>query len=425
MVSVMVVRNFQIRNRKRNRERRNSSSSSSNMKDIRILEKGGGFLDLGLGRVIEMFDRFNGLTNNSQGVEGENENSNQYEAPVGPPPKWKRKQEEEIGYEYAPPPPAAAAATRSHHSTTAEQSSSTLPPYHDWQSIEDTALLPPPPSVRHEHSANNSSEEDAVRAHDWVQTHPLFTPSKPHSRIYAAVQEGDVNLVKPREMRGDVVKMGIGSFQGKAKSSRDALLVTSLPLYFASEDHPSANQGNKIIYFEVETVSIGAKKPGRGGREEEDSGLCLGFCAQPYPTWRLVGHERASLGVHGDDGRRFINDSYGGIDFTGPFQEGDILGIGMRFRSTTTTDDDDDFSSPIPIPISTAATTTTADIVEVFFTRNGRVEGTWNLFEQRDQASGDVKGLEGRWDLYGAIGVFGDVEFKTEFSRHRWTYHPS
>jgi hypothetical protein len=35
--------------------------------------------------------------------------------------------------------------------------------------------------------------------------------------------------------------------------------------------------------------------------------------------------------VHGDDGRRFVNDTWGGKDFTTKFVEGETVGIGMEF----------------------------------------------------------------------------------------------
>lgn len=37
--------------------------------------------------------------------------------------------------------------------------------------------------------------------------------------------------------------------------------------------------------------------------------------------------------MHGDDGRRFVNDTWGGKDFTIEFVEGETLGIGMEFSA--------------------------------------------------------------------------------------------
>lgn len=63
-----------------------------------------------------------------------------------------------------------------------------------------------------------------------------------------------------------------------------------------------------------------------------DTAVAVGFVGCPYPGFRLPGWNRGSLGVHSDDGRRYCNDSYGGKDFTMPFREGEVVGIGMCFR---------------------------------------------------------------------------------------------
>jgi len=39
----------------------------------------------------------------------------------------------------------------------------------------------------------------------------------------------------------------------------------------------------------------------------------------------MPGWQRGSLAVHGDDGRKYINDSWGGKDFTSSFKEGETL----------------------------------------------------------------------------------------------------
>ena len=94
------------------------------------------------------------------------------------------------------------------------------------------------------------------------------------------------------------------------------------PLYFAAAESPLQTGRPKIIYFEVRVIGVG----------HGETGIALGYCAKPYPTWRLPGWERASLGVHGDDGRRFVNDTWGGKDFTAKFVAGETVGIGMEFR---------------------------------------------------------------------------------------------
>ena len=144
--------------------------------------------------------------------------------------------------------------------------------------------------------------------------------------------------------------------------------------------------------------------------QEADAGVAIGFVAPPYPTWRLPGWQRGSLAVHGDDGRRYVNDPEGGADFTTAFKTGDTVGIGMVFG----------------IPSGPNANRPKAD-VQVFFTRNGKREDGWDLHEQRDADTGiegGVIGLEGEHDLLGAVGVFGGCDFAVRFAPGEWMYRP-
>ena len=189
----------------------------------------------------------------------------------------------------------------------------------------------------------------------------------------------------------------------------DACLLTSLPLYYASAESPVHTGRSKVIYFEIEILSMGFV----GGNDE--STIALGFCALPWPSWRLPGWERASLGVHSDDGHRYINDTLGGKDFTTPFKAGDTVGIGMSF------------SVPDHPPEYTtdSAPKRTQSKVEVFFTRNGKRDGSWNLHEELDKKRDlPIDGLDGLFDLYGAVGVFGIVDFTVKFRREEWLWRP-
>lgn len=108
--------------------------------------------------------------------------------------------------------------------------------------------------------------------------------------------------------------------------------------------------------------------------------------------------------MHGDDGRRYVDNSFGGQDFTSAFRKNDVVGIGMTF---------------------TAAGYAGGKIgCEIFFTRNGKKEGGWDLHEERDRdvEEGDVTGLEGRHDLLAAVGCFGGVEFEAILDPAAWKY---
>ena len=164
----------------------------------------------------------------------------------------------------------------------------------------------------------------------------------------------------------------------------------------------------KTIYFEVRVDSIGRRNA------EDESSIAIGYCAVPYPTWRMPGWERGSLAVHSDDGRRYVNDTDGGKDFTAPIRAGDTVGMGITYSIPRTTPD------YRPSPVEGAPLE-----AEIFFTRNGSKDGGWNLHEELDAESEfGVLGLDGKFDLYGAIGIFGEVGFKASFNRRDWLWQP-
>ena len=128
----------------------------------------------------------------------------------------------------------------------------------------------------------------------------------------------------------------------------------------------------------------------------------------------MPGWERGSLAVHGDDGRRYVNDTWGGKDFTLPFQVGDTVGLGMSFSFLDT-----------PPEYGAPPHTSTSLDVQIFSTRNGQKGESWNLHEELDSSKDlGVDGLDGHFDLYGAVGTFGGVEFDVSFNSCHWLWHP-
>ena len=211
----------------------------------------------------------------------------QYAPPSGPPPS---------SQQYAPPPGSPPGHQHYTPPSGPPPSIGEPPPYHDWTVIPDTSTLPPPPAQGHEQPyRNNADPNEADRAHDWCMHNRLVFPHQPTSAQVAAVANGDVRLMKPREYRGDLLMPGTGSWRGSTRAGmKDACLLTSSPLYFALADSPVHTGRSKTIYFEVEILSTGY-----AGRNNEST-IALGFCAMPYPTFRLPGWERGSLAVHSD-----------------------------------------------------------------------------------------------------------------------------
>ena len=324
-----------------------------------------------------------------------------FQPPPGPPPG----QFSNSGYAPppGPPPPHFSQPPPSYEA----------PIQHNWQVIPDTALLPPPPSIGYESSPTaNSSMEEGDRAFAWCVGNPLWPPYNIAPSTHAAIQNAQLALLRAPSFIGEIMpqpQAGHWKVRTHARC-RDSSILTNLPMYSAIVDTPLRTQRPKTIYFELKVTGIG-----RGGRslEEADAGIAIGFIAPPYPTFRLPGWQRGSLGVHGDDGRKYVNDTWGGVDFTTAFAPGDTVGIGMSF------------TIPKNPPSYEAEQQGKLMDIEVFFTRNGKKEGGWDGNEELDARSeGGTVGLRGDSDLFPAIGVFGGVDFEVFFHPSQWLYRP-
>ncbi|KIW84729.1 hypothetical protein Z517_00117 [Fonsecaea pedrosoi CBS 271.37] len=317
-----------------------------------------------------------------------------FEPPSGPPPSHRAASASLHHEEFSPPPGPPPS-----HQQNPEPDNP--PPYHDWTVIPDTSLLPPPPPLPQDYSpANNASYDSAARGHEWCAKHPVYTPSTPSHEIHLLANAGHITLEPPPlQLRKHVTTFRQTSPTTwkvvTGKHQQDAIFLASIPLYFACVDNPLLTSQSKTIYFEIAIRRI----------VDENSGIAIGFAAKPYPPWRLPGWHRASIGVHGDDGRRFVNDSWGGRDFVQAFKEGEVVGVGMHFSTQAAVD-------------SHARGTRTAKVkTRAFVTRDGRANERWgwDIDEERDERDEGVDGLMGEGDLYPAIGVFGAVEFEVRF----------
>lgn len=83
--------------------------------------------------------------------------------------------------------------------------------------------------------------------------------------------------------------------------------------------------GEEVHYFEV-TISQVAP----------DVVMAIGLCTRPYPSFRMPGWNRHSIGWHSDDGRKFCDDPDGGEDYSAPWgRQGDVLGCGWQSDNGT------------------------------------------------------------------------------------------
>ncbi|KAM7209005.1 SPRY domain containing protein [Naviculisporaceae sp. PSN 640] len=302
--------------------------------------------------------------------------------PPGPPPSHSKQDD------YAQPPPGPP------------PSHGEKKPEHDWQTlVPDTALFPPPPSFFSgfdRSPATNATEVEAEHGEQWCRDHPLTAPIHLDHQALEALNTHNIRLMEPTTgFRGSLTWRAPGIWSAKTDSrSLDSCIIGYPPMYSVTQHSPLASpSGKKTIYYEVFV-----KKDGNHG----DVCLALGYTALPYPSFRMPGWHRGSLAVHGDDGHKFINDRWGGKSFTEPFKRGERYGIGMTF---------------------TAANVRVE--VDIFFTRQGREIGRWNLHEEGDSEQDlPVTGLEGFHDLSCAIGTYTGVDFDIIFDPNNWLYRP-
>ncbi|KAL2126672.1 hypothetical protein VTI74DRAFT_431 [Chaetomium olivicolor] len=329
--------------------------------------------------------------------------SNDYAPPPGPPPSH-RPQED---MSYIAPPPGSPPSQRAHDDLSYVAPPPGPPPAenrpkHDWETVvPDTSLFPPPPSFFSgwdRSPAHNATEEEAVAGEAWCAQHPLTGPITLDAPALAALNAHNPRLMQPQNFRGTLVCKAPGLWAGQTDShATDSTIIAYPPLYTVtvhSPLSPTNTARSKTIYYEVQLT------PTHNPRSE----ICvaLGFTALPYPSFRMPGWHRGSLAVHGDDGHKFINDRWGGKSFTAPFVRGERYGIGMVFREAGGRID-----------------------TEVFFTRQGREVGRWNLHEETDAEQDlPVTGLEGYHDLSCAIGTSGETGWEVVLDPARWLYRP-
>ncbi|KAI1192780.1 hypothetical protein F5X97DRAFT_316273 [Nemania serpens] len=306
-----------------------------------------------------------------------NRGSSDFAPPPGPPPSQ----------DYTAPPPGPPP---SHEKETKK---------HDWElAVPDTSLLPPPPSFFNgfdRSPANNATEEEAEAGEHWCRQFPLSNPLQVAPRELNAINSGNINMFAPPFYRGTLDRLLVGVWRGVSEpGATDTCLASYPPLYSVSAHSPLATGRAKTVYYEVHILEDARSKVS----------LALGYTAPPYPPFRLPGWHRGSVGVHGDDGNKYINDRWGGKSFTQPFRRGDTLGVGMD--------------------VSPAAGPNGGGIsVEVFFTRDGVESGRWNLHEETDlEQDLPVTGLEGFHDLCAAVGVFDKVSFEIVFVPLLWRW---
>jgi len=322
--------------------------------------------------------------------------SEEYAPPPGPPPSH-------ASSSYQPPdgpPPSYQNATSGSYETT----------------VAEPPAYPPPPGLVHDSSTgSNATKDEAEQAKMWCGFYPLTPPFLLPPLQLRAIHAHDHRIITPPNFRGTstLVNQTYHTWRVTSPSRcKDTLIQTALPCFSHFADSPMLTERSKTIYFEIQIRSLGTPPERsrfsslihrRAANENEEAGVAIGFFAPPYPGFRLPGWQRGSLGVHSDDGRRYVGNTVGGVDFTTPFQVGETIGLGMTF----------DVSHSDQGPIMNS---------QVFFTRDGKEVGGWDLLNDTDKELESVVGLQGDNDIFPAIGIYGPVDVDLHFGEESWLY---
>lgn len=392
-------------------------------------------------------------------------NSDDFAPPPGPPPTISSHQQQQQA-DYAPPPGPPPSYSTNDFAPPPGPPPPSSAAQHDWQSVvPDTSLFPPPPALfsgYERSSASNASADQAAEGDRWCKRYPLAPPIdlQRQQGLYQFHFQRDgkqqqqpqaTRLIQPETntFRGTLQpkQPGIWSLVTEKKAG-DATVIGYPPLYLVQRDSPllpsssSSSSPTKTIYYECKILAAppapsaaphhhphrllhhGNNNKGPNN-DTGEIGLALGFTALPFPPFRMPGWHRGSLAVHGDDGHKYVNDGWGGKEFTAPFRPGETVGIGMTFSSSSTSS-----SNPPSYDQSGKGKGGGGDgggggriEVEVFFTRDGKVDGRWDVHEELD-ASTDlpVTGLEGYHDIAIAVGTYQNVGVEIVLDPARWMY---
>jgi hypothetical protein len=278
------------------------------------------------------------------------------------------------------PPPFGASASSSGPPPAAKDYSPLDPPP-AFETLPNTTSLPPPAfyALQFSSPTSNAPTELAEAAWDFTEANPLAPPAHFLPEHLQSMSSGRIGFAPPPpRFIGSVNSPTAGRLSiTTGRGCSDTCLISALPLYAAGYHHPTNTGRKKSVYYEITVENMPV-----------DTAVAIGYVAIPYPGFRLPGWNRGSLGVHGDDGRRYVNDSYGGREFVRPFRNGETVGLGMSWSQPSEGDRG----------------------VRVWFMRNGLKEGDWRLDEQRDGAEENdpLPGLDGGCDVYAAVGVWGE-----------------
>ncbi|CEG68909.1 Putative Endosome protein [Rhizopus microsporus] len=99
----------------------------------------------------------------------------------------------------------------------------------------------------------------------------------------------------------------------------------------------------------------------------DNTTVSVGVATKPYPSWRLPGWNRYSIGYFSNNGCKYFSSPFNSKPYGLPFKHGDVIGVGYRHRTGS-----------------------------IFFTKNGR---------KLEEAYSGI-----RWNLFPTIGANGPCQ---------------
>lgn len=254
--------------------------------------------------------------------------------------------------------------------------------------------------------SHSTVKELRKAAEAWAEVRPFSTKSVLSDEELSKIMAGTYTLERPPELRATISYPRHGVCRIATPDDKiAATITTSLPMYAASYHNPTLSRLGTphTIYFEVRIRKLSKKSAIRNA-------VSLGFVVNPYPPLSLPGWNRGSVGIHSDSGG-YCNDSEAGPKITKTFKPGDVIGVGLQLSEGGKTIDGRGKNK-----------------TEMFLTRDGKKTWQRELMEDDydlDKFRMEYSGLDGKTDLYGAIGVVGAVEVEWLGSEQDWQYTPS
>ncbi|KAI8812348.1 concanavalin A-like lectin/glucanase domain-containing protein [Cladochytrium replicatum] len=191
------------------------------------------------------------------------------------------------------------------------------------------------PAYSADSSWNNSSSTDYENARAFQASNPPPQESTPSEEqlwgirdrgfeawVFVSSDPGSVSTIYEGVDKNDDTTLGINDTKigvqfHPSQPGKDCAVLTDLPLAL---DANGTAMNREFFYFEVTVEEISF--------HPHSTVVSVGLATRPYPPFRMIGHQKFSVGYHSDDGHCFVNDSYGGRVFGSPFSKGSVVGVG-------------------------------------------------------------------------------------------------